>query len=120
MMYPEVHTLVGANLRWSSVEAQGTPNAMKAHRNLLEPSHQHGRPDHYGTLEGGHRTHTKLGAISTTQLEASKKSPLRHHKAWEVLHNLIGGSQEITTEAPQSLGRSSQVNWRSPRNPLSH
>jgi hypothetical protein len=88
-MYPEVHTLTGANLHWSSVEAQGTPNSTKAHRNLLEPSHQDGRPDHYGTPEGGHRTHTKLGAISTTQLEAPKKSPLRHHEAWEYLHNLI-------------------------------
>jgi hypothetical protein len=38
MMYPEVHTLAGANLRWSRVEAQGTPNAIEAHRNLLEPS----------------------------------------------------------------------------------
>jgi hypothetical protein len=66
MMYPEVHTLAGANLHWSSVEAQGTPNATEAHRNLLEPSHQDGRPDHYGSLEDGHRTHIKLGAISTT------------------------------------------------------
>jgi hypothetical protein len=39
MMYPKVHTLVGANLRWSGVEAQVTPNATEAHRNLLEPSH---------------------------------------------------------------------------------
>jgi hypothetical protein len=72
MMYPEVHTLADANLRWSDVEAQGSPNAMKAHRNLLEPSHQDGRPDHYGTLEGGRRTRTKFGVISTTQLEAAK------------------------------------------------
>jgi hypothetical protein len=71
-MYPEVHTLTGANLRWSGVEAQCSPNAIEAHHNLLEPSHQDGRPDHYGTLEGGHRTCTKLGAISTTQLEAPK------------------------------------------------
>jgi hypothetical protein len=99
MMYPEVHTLAGANLYWSGVEAQDTPNATEAHHNLLEPSHQEGRPDHYGTLEGGHRTRTKLGAISTTQLEAPK---------WEDLHNLIGGPQEITTEASQSLGRSPQ------------
>jgi hypothetical protein len=108
MMYPKVHTLAGANLYWSGVEAQDTPNATEAHHNLLEPSHQEGRPDHYGTLEGGHRTRTKLGAISTTQLEALKKSSLRHHKAWEDLHNLIGGPQEITTEASQNLGRSPQ------------
>jgi hypothetical protein len=120
MMYLKVHTLAGANLRYSGVEAQGTPNATEAYRNLLESSHQDGRPDHYGTLEGGHRTRTKLGAISTTQLEAPKKSPLRHHKAWEDLHNLIGGPQEITMETPQSLGRSPQLNWMSPRNPLSH
>jgi hypothetical protein len=118
-MYPKVHTLAGANLHWIGVEAQGTPNATEAHHSLLEPSHQAGRPDHYGTLEGGYRTRTKLGAISTTQLGAPKKSPLGHHKAWEDLHNLIGGPQEIATEAPQSLGRSSQLNWRSPSNPLS-
>jgi hypothetical protein len=120
MMHPKDNTLADANLRWSGVEAQGSPNATEAHRNILEPSHQYGIPDHYGTLEGGHRTRTKLGAISTTQLEAPKKLPLRHHKAWEDLHNLIGGPQEIATEAPQSLGRSPQLNWRSPSNPVSH
>jgi hypothetical protein len=83
MMYPEVHTLADANLCW------------EAHHTLLEPSHQDGRPDHYGTLEGSHQTRTKLGAISTTQLEDPNKSPLRHHKAWEDLHNLIGGPQVI-------------------------
>jgi hypothetical protein len=72
MMYPEVPTLAGANLRWSGVEAQGSPNATEAHRNLLGPSHQDGRPDHYGTLEGSFQTRTKLGAISITQLEALK------------------------------------------------
>jgi hypothetical protein len=66
MMYPEVYTLVGANLFWSGMEAEGTPNTTEAHHNLLEPSHQDGRPDHYRTLEGSHRTHTKIGAISTT------------------------------------------------------
>jgi hypothetical protein len=67
MMYPEVHTLAGVNLRWGGVKAQGSPNTTDAHHNLLEPSHQDGRFDHYGTLEGGHQTRTKLGAISTTQ-----------------------------------------------------
>jgi hypothetical protein len=119
-MYPEVYTLAGANLRWSGVEAQGTSNATEAHHNLLEPSQQDGKPNHYGTLEDGHRTRIKLGAISTTQLEAPKKSPLRHHKSWEELHNLIGGPQEITTKAPQSLRRSLQLNWRSPSKLLSH
>jgi hypothetical protein len=66
MMYPEVHTLAGANLRWSGVEAQGTPNSTEAHCNLLDPSHQDGRSDHYGTLEGGHRTRTKIRAISSS------------------------------------------------------
>jgi hypothetical protein len=46
----------------------------------------------------------------------SQKSPLRHHKAWEDLHNLIGGTQVIATEAPQSLRRYPQLNWRSPSN----
>jgi hypothetical protein len=93
-MYSEVHTLAGANLRWSGVEAQGSPNATEAHRNFLEPSHQDGRPDHYGTLEGGHRTHTSLG-----------QSPQLN---WRL--------PRIATEAPQSLGRSPQLNWRSPSN----
>jgi hypothetical protein len=109
-MYPEVHTLASANLLWSGVEAQGTPNVMEAHRNLLKPSHQDERPDHYGILEGSHRTCTKLVAISTTQLEDPNKLPLRHHKAWEDLHNLIEGPQEIATEAPQSLRKSPQLN----------
>jgi hypothetical protein len=95
MMYPEVHTLAAANLRWSGAEAQGTPNATEAYCNLLDPSHQDGRLDHYGILEGGHQTRTKLGAISITQLQAPKKLPLRHHKAWEDLHNLIGGPKKI-------------------------
>jgi hypothetical protein len=106
MMYPKVHTLADPNLRWSGVEAQGSPNATEAHRNRIEPSQQDGRPNHYGIHEGGYRTRTTLGTISTTQLEAPKKSPLRNHEAWEDLHNLIGGPQEITMEAPQSLGRS--------------
>ena len=58
MIYHKVHTLASANLHWSGVEAQVSPNAMQAHHNLLEPSHQDERPDHYGTLEGGHRTRT--------------------------------------------------------------
>jgi hypothetical protein len=85
-MYPKVHTLASANLRWSGVEAQGSLNAMEAHRNLLELSHQDGRPDHYGTLEGGHQTRTSLG--QSPQLNwGSQKLPLRHHKDWEDLHN---------------------------------
>jgi hypothetical protein len=71
-MYPKVHTLVDANLCWSGVEAQCSPDAMETRRILLEPSHQDGRPDHYRTLEGGHQTRIKLGAISTTQLETPK------------------------------------------------
>jgi hypothetical protein len=60
-MYPEDNNLAGANIRWRGVEAQGSPNATEAQHNLLDPSHQYGRTDHNGTLEGGHRTHTKLG-----------------------------------------------------------
>jgi hypothetical protein len=63
-MYLEVHALAGANLSWRCVEAQGSLNATEAHRNFLVPSHQDGRPDHYGTLEGGLRTRTKLEEIS--------------------------------------------------------
>jgi hypothetical protein len=61
MMYSEVHTLVDVNLRWSGVEAQGSPNAIEAHHNLLEPSHQDGRPNPLWTLEDGHQTRTNLG-----------------------------------------------------------
>jgi hypothetical protein len=42
-MYPEVYTLADANLRWSGVEAQGSPYATEAHRILLDPSHQDGK-----------------------------------------------------------------------------
>ena len=87
-MYPEVHTLVGATLRWSGVEEQGTPNATMVHRILLEPSHQKG----------------KL---------RSTKGPLRvvtePVQACGELHNLIGGSQVISTkitslrQTPQQL-----------------
>jgi hypothetical protein len=63
-MYPEVHSLVDANLHPSGVEAQCSLNAIEAHHNPLKPFHQDGRPDQYGTLEGGHRTPTKLRAIS--------------------------------------------------------
>jgi hypothetical protein len=73
MMYPKVHTLVGANLCWSGVEAQGTPNPTEAHRNLLEPSHQDGRPDALWDTLGRSPNPYKLGAISTTQLEAPNK-----------------------------------------------
>jgi hypothetical protein len=61
-----------------------------------------------------------LGQSPQISWRLLKKSPLRHHKAWEDLHNLIGGPQEIAIEATQSLGRSPQLNWRSPRNLLSH
>jgi hypothetical protein len=108
-MYPEVHTLASANLRWSGVEAQGSPNSTKAHRNLLESSHQDGRLDHYGTLEGGHRTRTSLGQSPQLNWRLLRIA-LRHHKAWKDPYNLIGGPQVTTTEAPQSLGRSPQLN----------
>jgi hypothetical protein len=93
-MYPEVHTLTGANLHWSGIETQGFPNVTQAHRNLLEPFHQDERPDHYGTLDDGHRTRTIL-----------EQSPQLN---WRL--------PRIGTKAPQSLGRSPQLNWRSPRN----
>jgi hypothetical protein len=109
MIYPEDHTLADANLCWSGVEAQGSPNATEVHHNLLEPSQQDGRPDHYGTFEGGHRTHIKLDNLHNS-IGGSQESPLRHHRAWEDLHNLIGGPKKIATKAPQSLERSPQLN----------
>jgi hypothetical protein len=75
-MYPEVHTLAGANLHWSGVEAQGSPNATEAHRNLLEPPTKMEDPIHYGTLEEGHRNRTKLGA--TPQLNWRLSNPQSH------------------------------------------
>ena len=65
-MYPEVHTLASANLRWSGVGHKDPQTPRRPHRMLLEPSHQDGRLDPLWNLEGGHRTRTKLGAISTT------------------------------------------------------
>jgi hypothetical protein len=88
MMYPKVHTLAGANLHLSGVEAQGSPNTTGAYCNLLEPSHQDERPNHYGTLEGGHQTRTSLG-----------QSPQLN---WRF--------PRIASEAPQSLERSPQLN----------
>jgi hypothetical protein len=81
MIYPEVHTLASANLRWSGVGHKDPQTPRRPHRMLLEPSHQDGRLDPLWNLEGGHRTRTKLGANSTTELEAPKKSPQRPHKA---------------------------------------
>jgi hypothetical protein len=39
-MYPEVHTLADATLRWSGVEAHGSTSATKSHHILLEHPHQ--------------------------------------------------------------------------------
>jgi hypothetical protein len=94
MMYPEVHTLASANLYWSSVEAQGSPNATEAHRNLLEPSHQDGRPTTMGHLRAVTEPVQAWGNLHNP-IGGSQESPLRHHKAWEDLHNLIGGPQVI-------------------------
>jgi hypothetical protein len=51
MMYLEVHTLAGANLRWSGVDAHGTPNATEAHHNLLEPFAKMEHPITMGQLK---------------------------------------------------------------------
>jgi hypothetical protein len=40
MMYPEVHTLAGANIRLIGAKAQDSPNAIMADRIILQPSHQ--------------------------------------------------------------------------------
>jgi hypothetical protein len=72
-MYLKVHTLVGANLRWNGVEAEGTPNATEAHRNLSEPP-------------------SKMEDPITMRPLRAVNGP---YKAWGNLHNLIRGSQEI-------------------------
>jgi hypothetical protein len=89
MMYPEIHTLADDNLHWSGVEAQASPNATKAHRNLLELSTNMEDPSHYGTLENGHLTCTNMG-----------KPPQLN---WRLSIN------------PQSLRQTLQLNWRLPR-----
>jgi hypothetical protein len=65
-MYPEVHTLASATLRWSGVEAQCSPNTTMAHRISSSLPTKREVLDPLWNLEGGHRTRTKLGAISTT------------------------------------------------------
>jgi hypothetical protein len=74
MMYPEFHTLAGANLRWSGVKAQGTPNAMEAHCNLLEPSRQMEDPITMGYLR-----------VVTEPVQSLGQSP---HLNWMLPRNL--------------------------------
>jgi hypothetical protein len=61
MMYLKVHTLAGANLRWSGVDAQGTPNATEAHHNLLEPSAKMEDPITMGQLKAVTKPVQSLG-----------------------------------------------------------
>jgi hypothetical protein len=93
-MYPEVHTLAGANLCWSGVEAQGSPNITETHRNLLGPPTKMKEPTTMGQLRAVTEPVQAWGNLHNL-VGGSKESPLRNHKAWEDIHNLIGGPQEI-------------------------
>jgi hypothetical protein len=68
---------VDATLRWSGVETECSPNAIEAHRILLDPSHQEGSPR------------------STMGPSRAVTEPMQ---ARGILHNLIGGSQVIATK----------------------
>ena len=91
MMYPEVHTLASANLRWSGVEAQGSPNATVI---SSSPPTKMEDPTTMGHLRVVTKPVQAWGNLHNS-IGGSQESPLRHHKAWEDLHNLIGGPQEI-------------------------
>jgi hypothetical protein len=99
-MYPKVHTLADAS--------------------LLEPTTKMEDPITMRHLRAVTKTVQSLGQSPQLNWRLPKKLPLRHHKAWEDLHYLIEGPQEIATEAPQSLGTSPQLNWRFSSSPLSH
>jgi hypothetical protein len=87
-VYHEVHTIAGATLCWSSVDAQDTPNATMVHHILLELSHQKGNP------------RSTMGHLSVVT---------NHVQAWGELHNLFGSSKVISTmvtslmQSPQQL-----------------
>jgi hypothetical protein len=80
-------TLSDATLRWSGMEAQGSPNATEAQRILLEPSHQKGS------------SRSTMGPLIAVT---------KSIQAWGNLHNLIGGSQVI--HKATKLRRSPQLN----------
>jgi hypothetical protein len=85
-MYPKVHTLAGANLRWSGVEAQGYPNATEAHRNPSSPPSKMEDPTTMGHLGVVTEPVQAWGNLHNL-IGGSQESPLRHHKAWEDFHN---------------------------------
>jgi hypothetical protein len=74
-MYPEVHTLADGNLRWSAMEAQGSPNAMESHYILLEPSRQDGRPNplYMGPLMAVTKPIQSLGQFPQLNWRLSRK-----------------------------------------------
>jgi hypothetical protein len=106
MMYTEVHTLVGANLRLSGVETQGTLNATLEHHILLESSHQKGK---LWSTTGPLRVVTSFGWAP--QLNWRLPSNLLEVHKLEVNSTTIGGSQIITTKATTSenTNKSSRV-----------
>ena len=109
MIYPEVHTLASANLRWSGVGMQGSPNATKG-LTVFSSSLPTKMEDsiHYGTLGRSPNPHKAWG----THPQLNWRLPINRHqglhkelatkastKAWGTLHNLIGDPQKIATKA---------------------
>jgi hypothetical protein len=90
-MYPEVHSTKGATLRWSGVEEQPLQTPQKAHRNLLEPSHDRVVPRPLWDLWGGHRSRTSLG--QSPQL--NWRLPSNYHRAPHNTKELLGSTKEI-------------------------
>ena len=69
-----------------------------AHRNLLVPRPMWSATNHYGTLEGGHQTRTRMRHTPQLNWRLSPNSrgsqSHKNHKVGARLHNLIGGSQQ--------------------------
>jgi hypothetical protein len=106
MIYPEVHFPMEASLRWSGAESQSDPRiAVKWHTVIsFVPPPMRSATNHYGTLEGGHRTRTRMRHTPQLNWRLSPNSrgsqSHKNHKVGARLHNLIGGSQ-LSREPPK-------------------
>jgi hypothetical protein len=102
-MYPEVNTLASANLRWSDVEAQGSPTPRRLTVISSSPPTKMEDPTTMGHLRVVTEPIQAWGNLHNS-IGGSQESPLRHYKAWEDLHNLIGDPQVIAMEALMRAG----------------
>ena len=107
MIYPEVHFPMEASLRWSGAESQSDPRiAVKWHTVIsFVPPPMRSVTIHYGTLEGGHRTRTRMRHTPQLNWRLSPESrgsqSHKNHKAGARLHNSIGGSR-LVPAAPKA------------------